>query len=202
MTSRVRVAASVLIVVAIVAALLAVQRVLPSSSDQAGADYYTLSGAGIDLGPASGSAAELGQLAPDFTLLNLDGAPVSLSSLRGQTVLINFWASWCVPCRREMPEIEEAFLERRDAGLTVLAVNLKEGRDQAKAFADNYGLTFTVLLDSKGEVARVFRLTGLPESWIVSADGVLRERKIGAFRQGELEQVLDAVMDRPLAEQD
>ena len=202
MKSRVSLAASALIVASVAAALFAVQRVLPSSSVEPAPEYYSLSGQGIDLGPTGGASAEVGQPAPDFSLLDIKGMPVSLSSLRGQTVLINFWATWCLPCRREMPDIEDAFIERQGGGFVVLGVNLQEGVKPAREFAEKYGVTFPVLLDSKGEVAKAYRLTGLPESWIVDSDGILREHKIGAFGQKELALMLDGIMKKAAAQQD
>ncbi len=185
---------SVLVVAGVLGALLVIQRIRSSSSQSASPGFYSLSEAGIDLGSAGDSRAEVGGQAPDFTLLDLNGMPVSLSSLRGKTVLINFWATWCAPCRQEMPDINEAFLRRQEAGFAVLAVNLKEGPNQAKAFADKYGLAFTVLLDSKGDVAQAYQLTGVPESWIVGSDGVLKERRIGVFSRKELNRVLDETL--------
>lgn len=190
------------IVLSVVAAFFAWQRVFQMSSSESEDNYYSLSGIGIDLGPTSGAVAEAGEPAPDFVLLDLNDKPVMLSSLRGQTVLINFWASWCLPCRREMPDINAAFLERQGAGFTVLALNLQEGSRQARIFAEKYAVTFTVLLDSKGEVAKAYRLTGLPESWIVGSEGILREHKIGPFTRNELSFMLDNVMNKTLVKPD
>lgn len=185
------------------AALFTIQGVLPSGSDgTSDDDYYTLSGAGIDLGPADGEAAELGQPAPDFTLLDLDGKPVTLSALRGQTVLVNFWASWCVPCRRETPDLVDTYLERVGSGFIVVGVNLQEAAKPARAFAEKYGVTYPVVLDSDGAVAKAYRLSGLPESWIVDSQGILRERKIGAFNRAELAMMLDNVIGVTVSESD
>ena len=202
MKSTVSLAATALIVGGVVAALFGVQQVLPSSSEEPASDYYSLSGQGIDLGPTGGASAEVGQAAPDFSLLDINGKPVNLSGLRGQTILINFWATWCLPCRREMPDIEDAFLERQSSGFMVLGVNLQEGTKPAREFAEKYSVTFPILLDTKGEVAKAYRLTGLPESWIVDSDGILREHKIGAFSQKELALMLDGVMKKTAAQQD
>jgi peroxiredoxin len=195
-----RIALTVSVVLGVILTLFVLQRLLSSSSGSA-QDFYSLSSAGINLGAADDSSASVGSPAPDFTLLDLDGSPVTLSSLRGKTVLLNFWATWCVPCRQEMPDIEEAFLRRQADGIVVLAINLKEERGQAKTFADKYGLTFPILLDSKGEVGKAYRLTGLPESWIVGPDGVLKELKIGAFTAKELNLVLDEAL-RPAGRAD
>ena len=179
------------VVAGVLTAVLVIERLRSTSTQSASPGFYSLSEPGIELGTAGDSPAELERQAPDFTLLGLNGAPVSLRSLRGKTVLINFWATWCAPCRQEMPDINEAFLKRQDVGFVVLAVNLKETPSQAKAFADKYGLAFTVLLDAKGDVAKAYQLTGVPESWIIGSDGVLRERKIGVFSRRELPSLID-----------
>jgi len=114
-----------------------------------------------------------GHPAPDFTLRTLDGDQVSLSDFRGQPVIINFWATWCGPCRIEMPEFQEAFAEHQADGLIVLGVNLTE-RDSINAvpgFLDEFGLTFPVVLDEAGEVANTYKVFGQPASIFVDQNG-------------------------------
>lgn len=114
-----------------------------------------------------------GHPAPDFTLRTLDGDQVSLSDFRGQPVIINFWATWCGPCRIEMPEFQEAFAEHQADGLIVLGVNLTE-RDSVNAvpgFLDEFGLTFPVVLDEAGEVANTYKVFGQPASIFVDQNG-------------------------------
>lgn len=145
-------------------------------------------------GTAGDAQAELNKPAPDFMLVDLTGTPVRLSDFAGKTVLINFWASWCVPCRQEMPALQVAFQEREHSGLVVLGVNLREPKPRAEEFASKYGVTFPILLDTSGEVAKAYRSAGLPESWIVGPDGMLRQRKIGAFTHAELTQIIDLAL--------
>ena len=125
-------------------------------------------------------AADLGQKAPAFTLPDLVGKPVRLEDFRGKrAVLINFWATWCEPCREEMPTLERLSRERRDS-LAVLAVSLDAvGRDRIRAFVRELGLTFPILLDPEASVARQYRIRALPTSYIVDRDGVIRHREIG-----------------------
>jgi peroxiredoxin len=114
-----------------------------------------------------------GHPAPDFTLRTLNGEQVSLSDFRGQPVIINFWATWCGPCRIEMPEFQEAFAEHQADGLIVLGVNLTE-RDSVNAvpgFLDEFGLTFPVVLDEGGEVANTYKVFGQPASIFVDQNG-------------------------------
>lgn len=144
----------------------------------------------LKLGPSPGPAAEIGSPAPGFVLTDTNGRGVQLSDFAGRTVLINFWATWCVPCRTEMPDLENAFREHGPRGLVVLGVNLQESAASASEFAEKFGLSFPILLDTDGSVARAYRMTGLPESWIVGKDGTVIQRKIGAFTKNELQIVL------------
>ena len=178
------------LVLAAIAAALAFFSLQSSPGTQETSGYVSFNSEKLKLG-ASSEAAELGGRAPDFTLLSTDGQTISLSQFKGQTILINFWASWCVPCRTEMPDLEEAFRDKGAQGLQVLAVNLQEAQGPARNFATRYGLTFPILLDQDGTVGRSYRLTGLPESWLVDSSGILREHKIGAFSKAELEGLLD-----------
>ena len=112
--------------------------------------------------------------APDFTLMRLDGTPVILSKLKGQVVLINIWATWCPPCRAEMPTIETAYEQYRDQGFTVLAVNLEEDPGSVATFMQEYKLTFPALLDLDGQVSRTYQAFSLPSSFFVDKKGVIR----------------------------
>jgi len=112
--------------------------------------------------------------APDFTLMSLDGTPVTLSKLKGQVALINIWATWCPPCRAEMPTIETAYEQYRDQGFTVLAVNLQEDPRSVATFMQQYKLTFPALLDLDGQVSRTYQAFSLPSSFFVDKKGVIR----------------------------
>jgi peroxiredoxin len=126
-------------------------------------------------------APQIGFVAPDFTLENLNGEAITLSSLAGQPVLVNLWASWCGPCRAEMPAIQRAFEQFEPDGAVVLAVNLtaQDSREAAATFAAEHGLTFQILLDIDGEVARLYQNRALPSSYFIGPDGVIREIVIG-----------------------
>ncbi len=115
----------------------------------------------------------VGALAPDFTLPNLAGDEITLSDLRGQAVLINFWATWCPPCRLEMPAIEQTYRKYREQGFVVLAVDLEEPKDRVQGFVDELGLTFPVLLDESGTVSRRYRVLAIPTSFFVNRQGVI-----------------------------
>jgi len=127
----------------------------------------------------------LGHRAPDFTLLDLQGRSVWLSwVLREKAVLLNFWATWCPSCRREMPTMEEAYRIYRTKGLEVLAVSIDAGGAQAvarkvKMFTTELGLTFPALLDLEHEVVRAYQLRGLPTTFLIDRQGTVRSVEIG-----------------------
>jgi cytochrome c biogenesis protein CcmG, thiol:disulfide interchange protein DsbE len=142
-------------------------------------------------------APQAGFLAPDFTLQTLDGQTVTLSDLRGQVVLVNLWASWCPPCRAEMPAIERTYQDWRGRGFVVLAVNstVQDKLANAQTFVAQNGLTFPIPLDESGEVTRLYRVSSLPTSFFIGKDGLIREVVIGgpmaeALLRSRVEQLL------------
>jgi len=127
------------------------------------------------------SAPQNGFLAPDFSLKTLDGQTVKLSDFRGKVVLVNIWASWCPPCRAEMPAFERVYQNYKGQGLIVLAVDstVQDTISNAKKFVDENGLSFPILLDEGGIVTRLYQVQSLPNSFFIGADGVIREVVIG-----------------------
>lgn len=130
-------------------------------------------------------APEEGAMAPDFLLEDLDGGELRLSDLRGRPLIINFWATWCAPCRKEMPQFVEAYDKYRDGGLEIVAVNLQEGKSIASKFADDFGMDFTVAIDRDGEVGDQYHLLGLPTTYFVGRDGIIRSVFTGPFEAEE-----------------
>ena len=126
-------------------------------------------------------APQTGFLAPDFTLKTLDGKAITLSDLRGKVILVNIWASWCPPCRAEMPAIERVYQAYKEKGFEVLAVDstVQDTLDGAKSFVLENKLGFPILLDETGLVTRLYRIQSLPTSFFVGTDGVIREIVIG-----------------------
>lgn len=129
----------------------------------------------------AGQRPVVGQTAPDFVLEALGtGEPVRLSDFRGQTVVLNFWATWCAPCRAEMPEFQEAYDARLQAGdLVFLAVNFQEVDVQVQRFVDEFSLTFPVVMDRDGDVRRHYQVLGLPATFFIDRDGILRSQNLG-----------------------
>jgi peroxiredoxin len=119
-------------------------------------------------------------VAPDFAVPDLAGQAVRLSAYRGQVVLVNIWATWCPPCREEMPSMERLHERLKDRGFVLLAVSQDEGPVAGvKAFVEQMKLTFPVLVDPDGEVGRKYGIWGFPESFLVDRDGRIVERVIG-----------------------
>lgn len=127
------------------------------------------------------SAPTKGFLAPDFTLSTLSGESVTLSDLRGQAVLVNLWASWCTPCRAEMPAMQIVYERYRDRGFTILAVNAtnQDSLSSAQAFVEELGVTYPILLDLDGKVSALYQLRALPSSFFINPDGRIQEVIIG-----------------------
>ena len=128
---------------------------------------------------AMGMAKLPAKRAADFALPDLEGKQVSLQHYHGKVVFLNFWATWCIPCREEMPAMEQLHREFQPQGLAILALNLKESPDQVKAFFDQHRLSFTTLLDESGSVFRDYQVMGLPTTYLISREGQLLARGVG-----------------------
>ena len=122
----------------------------------------------------------VGGVLPDLKSKNLDGKEVKLSDLKGKVVMLDIWATWCPPCREEMPSMERLHERLKDRGFVLLAVSQDEGPIAGvKAFVDQMKLTFPVLVDPEGEVGRKYGIWGFPESFLLDRDGRIVERVIG-----------------------
>jgi len=131
-----------------------------------------------------------GQRAPDFRLESLDGGQMSLGEQRGQVVLINFWATWCAPCRAEFPDIQAAYEARKDEGFVVLGVNAQESRGAIEPFIEAMGASYPILLDENGQVAKTYRPVGLPMSILVDQEGIIQVRHVGLLTREKLDEYL------------
>ena len=117
----------------------------------------------------------------DFTLQLLGGGNTTLSSLRGKVVVLNFWATWCPPCRVEMPSMETLYQRYKDQGLEMLAVNLRENRNVVQQFIQRYGYTFPIPLDLDGMVSSRYGIEAIPTTFIIDRDGVIIGRVVGSI---------------------
>jgi cytochrome c biogenesis protein CcmG/thiol:disulfide interchange protein DsbE len=126
-----------------------------------------------------------GFLAPDFELLDREGRQVELSSLRGSPVIINYWASWCGPCRSEMPAIENISHEYAEDGLVILGVNgtNQDNLAAALSFVQELGITFPILLDETGEVGNLYRVQSLPTTFFIDPEGIVHDMIIGGMSE-------------------
>lgn len=127
---------------------------------------------------------KVGNRAPNFTLQNLDGEEVKLSDYRGKTVLLNFWASWCPPCRIEMPHMEKFYANYASKDAVVLAVNmthLEDGQENVKGFLEDFGLTFPHALDMTGRITDQYQVIAYPTTYVLDAKGVITQRFQGAI---------------------
>jgi thiol-disulfide isomerase/thioredoxin len=145
------------------------------------------------------TAPRVGAVAPGFALVTLSGDTVRLGALRGRPVLVNFWASWCVPCKSEMPLLVAAYVRHREAGLMVLAVNLtdQESLGEVRRFVEAYRMPFPVLLDRQGKVRRAYALRGVPTSVFIDAHGLIRTFHRGPVGADTLHAGLGEILQVP-----
>jgi peroxiredoxin len=119
-------------------------------------------------------AANPGEKAPDFTGRTLTGKNIKLSELRGRVVLINFWGTWCAPCKEELPYFNRLYGKYKNIGLEILAVNVDKVRSQAVGMSGAMGLTFPVILDPAGDLSDLYRIRNMPTTFVVGKDGRIR----------------------------
>ncbi len=142
-----------------------------------------------------------GFLAPDFTLDTLDGNVVTLSELRGKVVVVNFWTTWCPPCRAETPALEKSYEQYKDSGVVILGVNLtnQDVIGEVESFIQEFGLIYPILLDRDGTVgSTLYQIKGLPSTFFVNRDGIIRTVLVGgpmseAFIRSKIEALLQEV---------
>ncbi|WP_106497530.1 TlpA family protein disulfide reductase [Lentibacillus sp. Marseille-P4043] len=132
--------------------------------------------AGAAIVPPGKTGVETGEKAPDFELETLSGETVKLSELKGQKVFLNFWASWCGPCRIEMPEMQK-FYEEHQGEVEIIAVNTDTNKEKARKFIDEYDYTYPVLLDKKMKVSEQYMVSALPTTYFIGKDGKVQESK-------------------------
>ncbi len=136
----------------------------------------------------------VGERAPDFTLVDLEGNQVSLSDFRGKTVFVNFWATWCPPCRAEMPEIEAIYQEYKDKDVVVIGVDILEPEDVVRQYMQQGDYSWTFVLDTSGEVAGNYRIVAIPTSFFIDREGIIQAVNIGAMTKRAMEAKLAEAM--------
>lgn len=153
---------------------------------------------------AMGMAKIPPKMAADFTLPTVDGTQVSLGAYRGKVVFLNFWATWCIPCREEMPALERLHQVYQAQGLAVISIDLKESAEQVKAFFQKHALSFPALLDHNGSVFRDYLVMGMPTTYLIGRDGMLLARGVGGrdwTRAEALDLIKELLGSAPLAQQ-
>lgn len=136
----------------------------------------------------SGDQVRVGREAPDFALPDLDGDEIALSDHRGEVVLINFWATWCPPCRVEMPDLEAVYRQHGDEGFEILGVDQREPVDLVEDYVTERGFSWVFLLDEDFDVSRDYSATSIPKSILVDRDGTVAHIWTGTLTRTQLEQ--------------
>ena len=136
------------------------------------------------------SGPKIGSPAPNFALKDLDGNMIYLEETLGKVVLLNFWATWCGPCRVEMPFFERTYAEFKDEDFVVLAVDFDEPIEAVRAFQEELNLNFPILLDPGGEVQRTYRVLGYPTSVLIDREGLIHAIHVGIMSDAQLDDYL------------
>jgi cytochrome c biogenesis protein CcmG, thiol:disulfide interchange protein DsbE len=147
------------------------------------------------LARGSGSPTAIGSVAPDFELTDLAGEPVSLADLRGRPVIVNFWASWCVPCVEEFPLLRDVHERHADGGLAVVGIIFNDRSAAAADFMERHGATWTAARDPDGRAAEAYGILGLPETFLIGRDGTIQARSLGQFNEAWLTEKVAAIME-------
>jgi thiol-disulfide isomerase/thioredoxin len=160
------------------------------------------------IGPAPDQGLRPGDLAPEFSvtrpdgstfqLTDLDGKPVRLADLRGKGVWVNFWATWCPPCQQEMPVLRDLAERYKDAGLEVVAVSVQEtSPEDVKAYADKYGLGYTIGFDGSGDIFHLYKGFALPTQYFIGPDGVIRDVVVSPLTEAAAIPRIEAILPPP-----
>lgn len=136
----------------------------------------------------------VGDKAPNFELLNMDGEKVKLSDYEGQGVFLNFWGTWCPPCKKEMPYIEKHFKEFKNKGVQVLSVNIGESEFKVETFINQYELTFPVLIDKNKSVSRnSYNVVPLPTTMLIDKNGVIKKIITREMSEAEIVSLMESI---------
>ncbi len=136
---------------------------------------------------ANKTGLTIGAKAPDFELKTLSGETVKLSDLKGKKVMLNFWATWCGPCKAEMPEMEQ-FFKSADKDIKILAVNIDPQLD-VKGFVDEYKLTFPILLDTEDAVNEKYQVVAIPTTYFIDSNGIIQNKFPGTMKLADMKEL-------------
>jgi peroxiredoxin len=135
-----------------------------------------------------------GNLAPDFELVTTEGKHIKLSELRGKRLIVNMWATWCPPCKAEVPELERFYEEHHNEGIEILAVDLTDSEKRSAdvaTFIKDYKITYPVVLDERGEVAKKYQVTSIPTTYVINSKGIIQQKYIGALSDQSLKEIFE-----------
>lgn len=180
-------------------AIAASEPVAPAASDETASEpaqaedaMTSFTDIAADLAPAVGLAE--GNRAPAFTIETLDDEVVTLSDLRDRVLLLNFWGTWCGPCRREMPEFQKAYEEWHEQGFEILAIAYNDTEAAMESFRDEFALSFPLALDDSGEINDAYGIQTRPSSYLLDRDGVILARHFGIMTEAQLSEMLNEAL--------
>ncbi len=134
------------------------------------------------------------ELAPEFSLVLQDGTEATLSDLKGKVVLVDFWASWCAPCRQEAPVLQQTYLEYAGADVEFLGVNIWDLPDNAATYVEQFGISYPNGVDEDGRIAIDYGVQGIPEKFFIDRNGQIRQKFVGPIRESALKETLDSLV--------
>jgi cytochrome c biogenesis protein CcmG/thiol:disulfide interchange protein DsbE len=152
---------------------------------------------GLSINTELGEASVQPTPARPFSLTLFGGRTLALEELKGRVVMIDFWASWCPPCRQEAPVLAQIYEEYKGKGVEFVGVDIWDSRSEALKFIDRYGVTYPSGLDEKGVIAIDYGVRGIPEKYFIDRNGVLVKKFIGPMDEAKLKQVLDGMLNEP-----
>jgi cytochrome c biogenesis protein CcmG, thiol:disulfide interchange protein DsbE len=147
-------------------------------------------------GPLAAAQVDAGEAAPDFTLQTFDGQTVKLSDLHGQVVLVNFWASWCIPCSQEAPDLENTWRQYKDRGVVFVGVDYVDTDTEARKYLSHFSVSYPNGADLGTRISQAYRIRGVPETYIVDRNGILRATFIGPTTQAQLQAKINPLLSQ------
>ncbi|KMY46293.1 hypothetical protein AC622_02010 [Bacillus sp. FJAT-27916] len=151
---------------------------------------------GVETDGSASAQVKEGQPAPDFELTTIDGELIKLSDYKGKKVILNFWATWCPPCKAEMPHMQNFYEEHQEDGVEIIAVNLTNidhGKEGIKKFIQDYELTFAIPLDEEGLIGEQYQALTIPTSYIIDINGVITKKIVGPMDEGMMEGLIEDI---------
>jgi len=140
------------------------------------------------------NAVKEGKAAPNFSLERLDGGQLALADLRGKGVVLNFWGTWCEPCKKEMPALQKQYEVFKDKGLEVIGVNIAESPITVEPFVQQFGVEFPILLDRQSQITKLYRIGPIPTTFFISPEGTVKEIFIGQLNEATIASKVEKIL--------